>query len=331
MDAFKVKKKKRYNLCFFLFIILIGLFCFAIYRYYLLKEENRILKEEISFKISIINDLKLTLQNEKKKYDTLKKEKEAVSKSIQASEIEDYIYSLKFDESLKKHIQNPKKETAQTIKKSETPKLAIILDDIAFFNEVKKIKSLPFKITPSFFPPSKRHPNTYKYTKDFKVYMIHLPMEAYHFARVESQTLETNDSLQTIEERIKKLKKLFPAAKYLNNHTGSKFTSNLKAMEKFLPVLKKYNLNFLDSRTSPNTKAQTAAKEFNMTLLSRDIFLDNIGDVSYIRHQLKEAVRISKKRGYAIAIGHPRKATFKALKSAKDILKGVEVVYINEI
>ena len=156
-------------------------------------------------------------------------------------------------------------------------------------------------------------------------------MEAYHFARVESQTLETNDSLQTIEERIKKLKKLFPAAKYLNNHTGSKFTSNLKAMERFLPILKKYNLNFLDSRTSPNTKAQTAAKEFNMTLLSRDIFLDNIGDVSYIRHQLKEAVRISKKRGYAIAIGHPRKATFKALKSAKDILKGVEVVYINEI
>ncbi|HED6149274.1 TPA: divergent polysaccharide deacetylase family protein, partial [Campylobacter coli] len=49
------------------------------------------------------------------------------------------------------------------------------------------------------------------------------------------------------------------------------------------------------------------------------------------KNQLIEAVRLAKQKGFAIAIGHPRKNTFKALEQSKDLLKSVELVYLSEI
>jgi polysaccharide deacetylase 2 family uncharacterized protein YibQ len=53
--------------------------------------------------------------------------------------------------------------------------------------------------------------------------------------------------------------------------------------------------------------------------------------VPYIHRQLQKAVNMAKKRGYAIAIGHPHKVTMKALTSAADIFNDVELVYIDEL
>ena len=66
-------------------------------------------------------------------------------------------------------------------------------------------------------------------------------------------------------------------------------------------------------------------------MYSRNIFLDNKEDSEYIKNQLKKAVKIARKRGYAIAIGHPHKITLTTLKNAKNILKNVQVVYIDEL
>jgi len=65
--------------------------------------------------------------------------------------------------------------------------------------------------------------------------------------------------------------------------------------------------------------------------LARDIFLDNIADIGYIKNQLKKAVKLAKKHGYAIAIGHPHSTTFKALATSGTILKDVDIVYIDEL
>jgi hypothetical protein len=53
--------------------------------------------------------------------------------------------------------------------------------------------------------------------------------------------------------------------------------------------------------------------------------------VNYIHKQLAQAVKIAKKKGYAVAIGHPHKITMQALASANDILKDVELVYLESI
>ena len=245
------------------------------------------------------------------------------------SEIEDLLSVTKNNSSI--HQTTIPNETKTIKHKSKKPKLVIIIDDVSFGYEAKLIKQIPFHITPSFFPATKRHPFTPLYAKTFPDYMVHVPMQAMHYPHPEPHTLEVTDSYYTIQKRINIIKKEFPRVHFINNHTGSKFTANIQAMNKLFMVLKKDRLGFVDSRTTPYTKAPVIDKIYHIPMYSRNVFLDNKENAAYIKNQLKEAVRLAKKRGYAIAIGHPHKVTLTTLKNAGNILKNVQVVYIDEL
>ena len=217
------------------------------------------------------------------------------------------------------------------IKKDTRPKLAIIIDDVTLQRQVNKITHIGYPVTMSFLPPTKIHKNSAKIAKPFDIYMIHLPMEAGSRRYEETNTLHIGDSLAKIDKRVKEVKKLYPKAVYLNNHTGSKFTADYNSMDKLMRVLKKYNFYFVDSRTTAKTKAKINAKRYGVRYLSRNIFLDNKQDKYHITLQLKKAIKIAKKRGYAIAIGHPHSITLKTLKESKSLFKGLHLVYINSL
>ena len=239
--------------------------------------------------------------------------------------------ALDYEQTKKIVSTNTSKPIKQKKIKTAKPKLVIIIDDVAFKYQINLIKQIPFKITPSFFPITKLHPYTPLYAKEFKSYMVHIPMEAFHFSKPEQNTLKINDSLEKIEKTISLIKKEFPRAKFINNHTGSKFTSNYKAMKRLFLVLKENNLGFVDSKTTPISKSYEVNKIYHLPLFSRNVFLDNKENKRYILNQLKKAIDIAKKRGYAIAIGHPHKITLETLKEAKNLLNQVDVIYIDEL
>ena len=278
------------------------------------KQIKKIIQKKVEEKQVIFNK-EITL---KKKIKTKKLAKNNLS------EIQDYENSLKY--SKKEKVVEKK-----SFKYKGKAKLAIIIDDVSFLHEVKGIKKIPFKVTPSFFPPTKFHPDTLKLSNEFKFAMIHLPLEAMGFIHPEPRTLHANDSKSVIKKRIMQIKKEFPKIKYYNNHTGSKFTSNLRAMQDLISIMKNENLHFIDSRTTAQTKAGIVSKNLHVRLLSRDVFLDNIAKPKKIIKQLKKAVQIAKRKGYAIAIGHPHPNTLKTLIGAKKYLKNVKLVYINEL
>ncbi len=223
----------------------------------------------------------------------------------------------------------PRIITKEIIK--QLPKLAIIIDDVTTKYQVQKISNISYPITMSFLPPTSRHKNSAKIAQNSDIYMIHLPLEASSSHFEETNTLHIADNIDIIDNRMRKLKKLYPKAKYLNNHTGSKFTSNPKAMDKLLKVLKKYGYIFLDSRTTSKTVAKKYAKKYDVKYLSRNIFLDNKKDKRYIQKQLRKAARIAKKDGMAIAIGHPYSITLKTLSQSKHLLQGLDIVFINKL
>jgi polysaccharide deacetylase 2 family uncharacterized protein YibQ len=101
----------------------------------------------------------------------------------------------------------------------------------------------------------------------------------------------------------------------INNHMGSLFTSNLEGMRTVMKELKKRKLIFLDSVTTGSTKGRIAANQIGVPFIARNIFLDHIDDVNEIKMRLDAVKRLAKKQGYAVAIGHPRDATIKVLKS----------------
>jgi polysaccharide deacetylase 2 family uncharacterized protein YibQ len=213
----------------------------------------------------------------------------------------------------------------------QKPKLAIIIDDVCTKRQIKAIKGLGIRVTMSFLPPSAARPNSAKLAAKQNFYMVHLPMEALRFNKEEPYTLHVRDSQAKILERIRGIKHLFPKVHYLNNHTGSKFTSDSVAMNRLIYALKKNDIFFVDSRTIGTTKAPQATKHYGLKYVARDVFLDHHSDKEYIKKQIQHAVALAKKRGHAIAIGHPHKNTLEALYESKELLQQVDLVRIDQI
>lgn len=225
------------------------------------------------------------------------------------------------------------KEEKKVVKAvSDKPKLAIIIDDMTTKKQINSVLNLGYTVNMAFLPPTTGHRNSAKITKSLEnIYMIHLPLQASSSRYEEENTLHINDSIDTIEKRIQYLRKIYPNTQYLNNHTGSKFTSNQAAMDKLFEVLKKYNYTFIDSRTTAKSVAAKSSKKYGVKMFSRNIFLDNKKDKTYIQNQLKKAIKSAKKHGMAIAIGHPYSITFQTLKESKHLLKDLELVYIDQL
>jgi polysaccharide deacetylase 2 family uncharacterized protein YibQ len=104
-----------------------------------------------------------------------------------------------------------------------------------------------------------------------------------------------------------------PHAVGVNNHMGSKVTSNLRTMTWIMQELKARDLAFIDSRTTSRTVAEVAAAGLGVSVNRRHVFLDNERDPAAIRRQLEEAVRRCRMEGEIIAIGHLDRVTIEVL------------------
>ena len=264
---------------------------------------------------------------------TLKKEKTDVNNRLKEVLKKESKYQVSAsheydDPSLDKPHERSTSEIKLTPSK---PKLAIIIDDMSVRSQVNAIKSLGLRLTMSFLPPSKIHPNSAILASHEKRYMVHLPLEALNFSHNEPNTLRVKDSQEKIIKRIKELKRMFPKVQYINNHTGSKFTSNEIAMNRLIYALKSNGIYFIDSRTTADTKAPKVMKNFGLKYMARDVFLDHDMDKKAVKKQIKRAVELAKEYGSAIAIGHPHVNTILALSESKKLLKDVDLVYISQL
>ena len=242
------------------------------------------------------------------------------------------------ENSINSTAQSPASSGADDLSKSprkalpagSRAKLAIIIDDVGTDEQAQKIAALPVRVTPSIFPTEYQRKDTRSLARGFEHYAIHLPMEA-SSAKNNSATLRASDNYEKLRGVIAKLRADFPNAKFINNHTGSKFTADERAMQNLLRAMSEHGFLFIDSRTSPATKAKAAMKGLGMRYVHRDVFLDNQNSVAAVRKKLREAVTLAKKQGYAIAIGHPKSSTLRALANSADILGEVDLVYLDEI
>ena len=99
----------------------------------------------------------------------------------------------------------------------------------------------------------------------------------------------------------------------VNNHMGSKFTADAAAMAVVMEEIKSRGLMFLDSRTTGATVGGVLARRMGVPFLERNVFLDHDNDVAAITARLAEVEKLARRKGTAIAIGHPREATIRAL------------------
>ncbi len=112
-----------------------------------------------------------------------------------------------------------------------------------------------------------------------------------------------------------------PGAVGVNNHMGSKLSSDRSAMAAILGEVRREGRYFLDSRTTVESVGFEVARELGIPAASRDLFLDDDPGRSAIAAQFAQLLERARAQGAAIALAHPRPATLAAL--AEEIPRAV--------
>jgi polysaccharide deacetylase 2 family uncharacterized protein YibQ len=71
---------------------------------------------------------------------------------------------------------------------------------------------------------------------------------------------------------------------------------------------------FIDSRTTGQSKVTEVARRFGVPTMNRDVFLDNVAEVSAIVREIKRLQSKARSQGMAIGICHPYPETLEALR-----------------
>lgn len=155
----------------------------------------------------------------------------------------------------------------------------------------KTVLAMPSAISVAVLPdsPHAREMATKAHNSGHEV-LIHLPMAPLSKQPLEKNTLRPEMSSDEIERIIRSAVNNVPYAVGINNHMGSKMTSNLFGMQKVMQALERYNLYFLDSVTIGNTRAMRAAQGTGVKVIKRKVFLDDSQNEADIRVQFNRAI-----------------------------------------
>lgn len=293
MDLKKIRLINYYTVicCILTIVIVIGAISFSL-----------LYPEEDEKKIKIVRKKKITKKVENKK------------KKLEIPHFE--IYPGDID------LSAP---TGDKVHKNGLPKVAIIIDDIGFDKKIAvKLIELGVPVTLSVLPLSPFGDSIAFKAKEKDIeLMLHLPMEPYEYPRVKPgpgallSTMSDYEILNLLSSNIDEV----PYIKGVNNHMGSKLTSDEKIMGLVMAFIKERGLFFIDSRTSKNTVCSKVAKKTGISFEERDIFLDHLHDEENIEKQLGKLVDVAEKKGWAIGIGHPHLSTVNVLYRRVNSLK----------
>nr|WP_086937801.1 divergent polysaccharide deacetylase family protein [Thaumasiovibrio occultus] len=192
--------------------------------------------------------------------------------------------------------------------------LAIVIDDLGYAPMPPALSQLPKEISIAILPFTRYDQDiaSQAHTEQRDV-LLHLPLEARNPAPEEPGTLKLAMPRHDVDLRVTEFIERLPDIVGVNNHMGSAYTEHAAQVDWIMAVIARYDLAFLDSRTSLSSVAADVAKTHQIPTLRRDIFLDHIIDKDYIRQQLHMAASLANDRGYAVAIGHPYPETLQVL------------------
>ena len=226
-------------------------------------------------------------------------------------------------------IPEPKAET------EKKPLVAIIIDDMGYRKAVgEQFLKLDMELSFSFLPfgPHTRDLSQ-KAGQLGKDILLHLPMEPNDLKSDPGPgALMVSMNKKTIQKIFKKDLAEVPMAIGVNNHMGSRFTRNPKAMRIALEQIRGEGLFFLDSLTTSKSVGFAMAGAMGIKTIKRDVFLDNNLNKKKIINQLESLVKIAEKHGQAIGIGHPNRETLDAVMEFGNRLKSrVSLVGVHEL
>ena len=215
--------------------------------------------------------------------------------------------------------------------------IVLVIDDFGYRNDSISdgFLELPVPITCAVLPG---HNQSSRFAKKAinagKEVIVHMPMQSAIASSGEDEfKLKIGMTSEEIEWRLNEALNEIPEAVGINNHQGSKATTDGKVMAVVASVLKNKNKFFLDSRTSSKTVGENTMRSVGVPTARRHIFLDNDLSIENISKQLDKLVTVAEKKGLAIGIGHVKGNTLKVLEEKIPALveQGFEFKFLSQV
>jgi polysaccharide deacetylase 2 family uncharacterized protein YibQ len=217
---------------------------------------------------------------------------------------------------------------------SGKPMIAIVIDDLGpDIRDTRRAMALPNNVTLSFLPYPEKTPELSHdaFCAGHEV-ILHMPMEPKGNLDPGPNALKLEQPKEEVRRRLLWALARVPEADGMNNHEGSWFTSDHKALIPVMQVLAEKHLFFLDSRTTTQSKGTKLARAAGVPVASRDVFIDDVIESGAIARQLGRIESVARRKGLAIAIGHPHHQTLAALEAWIPAVKeqGYVLIPLNE-
>lgn len=215
--------------------------------------------------------------------------------------------------------------------------IALIIDDFGYRQDmIGEFASLrkPFTFAVIPFKPYSKEATAKALATGHQA-ILHLPMEPMSGTDPAEATITVQQGMNgtQIRELIDRATASLPGIIGVNNHQGSKATSDKRTMELVMRVLRDKSMFFVDSRTSGQSVAAETARREKVKTTENDLFLDGMADTAYIKKQLRTAGDMALKMGSVTVIGHARPTTIVALREIIPELeaKGVKFVFVSQL
>jgi len=194
-------------------------------------------------------------------------------------------------------------------------RIALVIDDLGGDPaSTRRALALPAAVTLAFLPYPPATPALAAMgARAGHEIIAHVPMQADKGAYPGMEALEIVLTPEEITARLESALSRVPFAIGINNHMGSRFTSDATALAPVMRVLKARGLFFFDSKTTPDTKVAEAADRAGVPNAARDVFLDDVQTADAVTAELDRADRIARTTGLATVIGHPHAVTLAVL------------------
>lgn len=197
------------------------------------------------------------------------------------------------------------------------PRIAIVIDDVGLdVAAAERVLGLPVPLTVAILPYADASAELAALARmSGHDVMLHMPMEPVGLADPGPNALRIGLSDADLQARMRWAMARVPGAIGLNNHMGSRFTTDPRALRVALSAISHDNPLFLDSLTTAESRGRAVAAGLGLRALERDIFLDHDLDAASIEARLADAVDLAGQDGYAVVIGHPHALTLETLEA----------------
>jgi len=200
-------------------------------------------------------------------------------------------------------------------------RIAVIIDDIGYdLRVVEELVRIDAPIAFAILPhtPHAREAARLLHTAGKEI-LLHLPMEprSYPADNPGEGALFVDMDEGKIRKRIEADLAAVPHVSGVNNHMGSRFMEDEVRLAVVMQELAKRGLFFVDSVTTPHSRARPAAAAAGVRYVSRAVFIDHAsGYAAALANLVHPPHRGGKQGKPLLMIGHPRPETVRALREA---------------